>query len=262
MATTSITGDLRESFAYRRFWLIFGRDDASAQFQHTSIGGLFFTVSTMIRVAIVYFVFGAALGHTGPSYFGYIAFGFPIFMTISSSISNGYSILKQNRSIINSMRMPIFALVLRFLVSQIIRLGFSLLVFLGFVVLNPGIINQNWIWLLLTIPLFVCTICAIALFCMILGAFFPNIFEFLNSLMRMMMFATPIFWYAASRHGVRGAIALYNPFTHIIAIVREPALGQPLPFLSLAVVVAILVVVGGAGCYMLKRSSEWLIYRI
>ena len=67
---------------------------------------------------------------------------------------------------------------------------------------------------------------------------------------------------AGDRGGIRGLLASYNPFSHMLAIVREPALGREYDPLSLAICVAITLLVGTAATYLFRIARPWLIYRL
>ena len=258
----SVYMELREALQRRHFWLLFGLHDAGSRFQRTSIGGFFYSLNILLRVAIIYLVMGATLGKNYPLYFGYVALGIPIFSLISAAVTQGYSILSRNKSIMLNMQMPIFAFVLRFLTEQSIKLGFSLATYLGFLVLNPWILNANFAYLLLGLPLLVLLVTSIAMFCMVISAFFPNIYEFLNAGMGIMFFATPVFWRVETRQGVRGLLGHYNPFSHMLAIVRDPALGEAPSWISFAVCIGLLIVISSAAVYLLRVSRPWLVYRL
>jgi ABC-type polysaccharide/polyol phosphate export permease len=57
----------------------------------------------------------------------------------------------------------------------------------------------------------------------------------MQSIMRLLMFATPIFWYPAES-GVRMVATVFNPLAHYISIIRNPLMGIPLDIFSIYVV--------------------------
>ena len=56
--------------------------------------------------------------------------------------------------------------------------------------------------------------------------------------MRFLFFATPVFWYAEGL-GNRDFLALLNPFTHYLEVVRAPLTGETASALSWTVVLAL-----------------------
>ena len=259
---TSVIADFRDSLRRYRFWLVFGVSDATNAFRRTYLGGLFLTLNSLLRIAVMYFLFRDSLGSTDPNYFGYVALGLPLFSIYSASVSQGYSILMRNKAIIQNINMPYFAYIFRFMTDILYKFGFSSLVFLTYIAFHLPIVVPTLHYLVLGIILALLMVVSIALFCMVIAAFFPNLFEVLNAGMGIMFFATPVFWHPGDRGGIRGLLATYNPFAHMLAVVREPALGRVPDLISIGVCVAIIVVFGTDAIYLFKISRPWLIYRL
>ncbi len=262
MLNSEATADLRSSFRNWRFWLTFGAADAGAQFKRTSIGGFFHTLNYTLRIGLLYFLFRDSLGAHDPHYFAYLALGIPIFSLYSASISNGYSILRRNKPIIENIAMPYFAFIFRFLVEHSIRLGFALLPFVVYAALNPGMLAGAPHFILLGIVMMLMLVIVLSLFFMVISAFFPNLYAAINALMGIMFFATPVFWHPGDRTGLRGLLATYNPLSHMLAVVREPLAGRVPDTVSLAAVAAIIVLVGVVGWFLFQKSRSWLVYRV
>lgn len=260
--STSVVDDFRESLKRYRFWLVFGLSDATSSFHRTYLGGLFITLNTLLRILVLYFLFGDSLGATDPNYFGYIALGLPLFSLYSSSVTQGYSILTRNKALIQNINLPFFAYVFRFLTDLVYRFAFASIIFFAYIIFHAGLLFQQFPMLLLGIVVAFMLVLSISVFCMVISAFFPNLFEVLNAGMGIMFFATPVFWHPGDRGGIRGFLATYNPFSHMLAIVREPALGREVEWLSVGVCVAMTVLIGAAAVYLFKVSRPWLIYRL
>ena len=259
---TSIIADFREALKRYRFWLLFGLGDATQSFQRTHLGGLFLTVHALLRILIMYFLFRDGIGSGDPHYFGYVALGLPLFSFYSSAVTQGYSILARNKTIIQNIRMPLFAYIFRFLVEQSYRFSFAIIIFAFYAAYNYDVFFSQFHLLLIGVVIAFLLILSISVFCMIISAFFPNLYEGLNALMGVMFFATPVFWHPGDRSGVRGFLANYNPFSHMLAVVREPALGRVPDMISIVVCIGIILLVGATAYVLLRISRSWLIYRL
>lgn len=254
--------DLRQALAHYRFWLLFGLHDAGAQFQRTAIGGFFHSLNVLLRVIVIYFIFRESFDPNDTHYFGYISIGLPIFTFYSASITQGYSILRKNRVIIENMSVPYFSFIFRFLVENIVRFGFSIFPFFVYLLYNIEIIESFSYLLIVGILVFLAMVVAMSVFSMVMSAFFPSLSEAINALMGIMFFATPVFWHPGDYAGVRGMLATYNPMSHMIAIIREPALGRMPTDLNLLVCFGILGALILAGWLLFEISRPWLIYRL
>lgn len=260
--TVSIADDFRESLKRYRFWLVFGLSDATSSFNRTALGGLFITLNTLLRVLLLYFLFRDSIGQSEPKYFGYVSLGLPLFSLYSSAITQGYSILTRNKSLIQNIEMPFFAYIFRFITDLIFKFCFSSIPFAVYIIFNFETSGIPLLLLFVGLVVAFFMVLSIAVFCMTIAAFFPNLFEALSAAMGIMFFATPVFWHAGDRGGIRGLLASYNPFSHMLAIVREPALGREYDPLSLAICVAITLLVGTAATYLFRIARPWLIYRL
>ena len=69
------------------------------------------------------------------------------------------------------------------------------------------------------------------------GARFADTKHGLSLAMRFLFFATPVFW-RADALGDRSMIAMANPFTHFLEVVRAPLLGEPVSDIAWTVVLA------------------------
>src|SRR5690606_15230248 len=90
----------------------------------------------------------------------------------------------------------------------------------------------------------------------------PDIAFLSTSLMRAMLFLTPIFWWPDSQDDMRFIVAELNPIHHLIAVVRLPLLGivPSVPNWVTAGCCTALSLLAGLivyGCYR-RRLATWL----
>ena len=80
-------------------------------------------------------------------------------------------------------------------------------------------------------------------------------------IMGPMFFLTPIIW-MPDMLAKRGQIAEMNPFTHFLAIIREPLLGGEPAFLNYVVTIGLSVMLMFISLYMLGRHRAKVPYWI
>jgi len=96
----------------------------------------------------------------------------------------------------------------------------------------------------------------------IIGARFWDFSHTITVLMAPMFLMTPVLWMPDMLGPQRAMIANLNPFTHFIALVREPLLGRVPGLESYAVAGMVLLILVPLSLYMLslyrKRIAYWI----
>ena len=103
---------------------------------------------------------------------------------------------------------------------------------------------------------------AVSIILGILGARFPDLTYSVAMIMAPMFFVTPILWMPDMLAGTRSQLAEMNPFTHFLAIIREPLLGGEPDFLNYAVTIGLSVLLMFLSLYMLGRHRAKVPYWI
>lgn len=258
----AIIVELRAALQSWRFWSLFGLHDAQMTMYRTRFGLLFFTLQSLLRVTVIFFVLGqsVAIGH--PDYYGYLAIGMPLFAFYSAAVTSGYGILTRNKIVLGNGNVTYMACVLRFMTEHSVRFCFSILVFLGYLAFHPGTLNANTLLIVPGILIALVFILSAALTFMVVSSFLPNISEAVNSIMGIMFFATPLIWYAGERGELRNMIAMANPFTHLIEVVREPALGRVPDAISYVYACSFTLLVAVVSVWLFSVARKWMIFRV
>ncbi len=234
--------DLRQAVGMAPIWLMLAWYDFLRQTRRTFLGPLWSILGTGVTVAILGYVYGAVLKMSGSTAFPHIAAGLVIWFFISGCINGGLSVYVSARGVLEERALPIAFSAFRFVFRYLIELIIKFVVFAAaaaavalpmtpyaFLAL-PGlvILVLNGLWVVLVFgPL---------------GARYRDVRQIVSPLMLIAFLASPVLWQQGMLGG-SGFIALYNPFTHFLAIVRDPLLGSPPSMLSVAVTLA--VTVGG-----------------
>ena len=84
--------------------------------------------------------------------------------------------------------------------------------------------------------------------------------QLVNSLLQISMFITPILWSADQLKGRAAALAIYNPLSHLIAIVRDPMLGKAPSLLDWSVVGLITMFGWALTVYVMSKFRHRIVY--
>lgn len=254
--------DFKRSMLSWRFWVLFGYHDAYGALHRTRFGLFFYTLQAFLRAMVIFLVLGPSIASDSSHYFGYVALGLPIFNLYSNAVTSGYGILSRNKAIIENGKVSFIACIFRFFIDQSVRFLFSILIYIGFLVVHPSMLSSAFLLLIPGLMIAIIFIFAVALTFMVISAFFPDISEAVNAVMGILFFATPIFWYAGERGEIRNLIAYANPFTHLIEIVRQPALGQVPELASYVYAGSLTLFLVAVSLGLFSITRNWMIFKI
>jgi ABC-2 type transport system permease protein len=253
--------DVADGLRRWRFWLAYGLRDISSSFPGVYGGLIFIPLQTAIVIGAFWLTFNDVLGNTAINYAAYVALGYPLFIFIMGSITSTTSVIKQNANILANMPFPVFAFVMRAVVRLAGSLVLALTIFFAFVLAGRLEVSFS---MLAAVPGFVMllSICvANALTFSLVSLYLPNIVAILRSFSRFALFFTPVIWHPEGS-AFRMAMANFNPLSHLIAIVRQPLLNQPVPAESWLVSGAALAFMIVASLLLLKQVRRYIIFRV
>lgn len=233
--------DLVQAAAMVAIWARLGWLDFRHQTSRAVLGPLWSIIGTGITVGVLGFVYGAVLDLRGSASFPYIAAGFVVWFFISGCINGGLSAYVSARGVLEERSLPIAFTAFRFVFRYFIEMMFKFVVFIVAAAAVALPISANIFFALPGLIILVLNGLWVVLFFGPLGARYRDINEFMSPMMLVAFLASPVLWPQAVL-GTNEFIALFNPFAHFLAIVREPLLGSPPPTLSVLVTLSFTVV--------------------
>lgn len=251
--------DFFSGMARVRVWRELAWEDFIKRYRRSYFGVLWAILSFAVVGISILFFFSAVTGEGMQDGVSYIILGFLAFQLLSNIILDGCNVFTQAAGWITSARLPLSLFVFRDVARILIVFFFNavgaaiILVWHGYV-LPPGfawslvglavtIFNAFWVYLLLGV----------------LVARFKDLFHLIGAIMRLGFFISPIMW-VPTGEGMRSLIALYNPLTHYIAIMRDPLLGVPTPWMSWQIVGAVTLIGWASGIFMFCLLRRRVIY--
>lgn len=240
-------------------WLALGWHDIRQRYRRSVLGPFWFTLTTLIMVGVLGFLYSQLLGQEISDYLPYLGIGLVIWQFISTAANEACMSMIGAGHIIKQIRMPLTTHVCRMAWRNFIILLHSLpvvvllMVFFGHAItpeaflLAPGllIVLLNAVWSGVVFG--------------ILCARYRDVAPIIGNLFQVGFFLTPVMWRAADLKG-RGWIADFNPFHHLIEIVRGPILGVPVPVESWACSLVLLIVGFALAQFLMVRFRERVAY--
>jgi ABC-type polysaccharide/polyol phosphate export permease len=246
---------------YFNMWFLLGWYDIKQRYRRSLIGPLWITLSTGVMVCAIGFMFSNIFKLPTQEFLPYFAAGQTVWLFISTQINESCTTFVQYNSIIKQMSVPLSVHIMRRLWHNLILFGHNFLI----IIIVLLIYNKISWTIFLAIPAFILILILLFLISIMLGIIctrFRDITQVVAVFMQLIFFFTPILWMKKVLPGKHSWLSDYNPFYHIVEIVRAPLLGV-VPSWNLWVYLLTYITVAGIiALFFLKkfrhRVSYWL----
>lgn len=171
------------------------------------------------------FVFGGLLGAPWRENFPYVLSGILAWGLVGTGVAEGANMFINGAGVMQVQRLPLSFHAWAASFRTLVNFGAQLLTYWVVLAIMGLAVIPSWT-LLLTLPLlFVATFLASIVVAMP-STRFRDIGMAVGFLISLLFFMTPIFWRPGPSHGFRSHLIEYNPFYHLVALIREPLLGN------------------------------------
>jgi lipopolysaccharide transport system permease protein len=244
-ALAEVASDCREALKMCRFAAMLAWRDVTSGVRLSMLGPLWLFAQPLLWIVTIIFFFGPSAGQSEPMYGLYVAAGLTIYLGLQTFVVEGSKVFATERNIILNVRVPFFVFVIKLLIKVLITMLISLPIVLVAIIVNRPPIDAS---ILLVVPALLVLLTAgigMMLTLGVIGTKYLDLNLMLQALMRVVMFATPIFWIVPEQDNLRHLAAQLNPFYHLIEIIRAPIMGRvPAPehwLISIAFAVVLLL---------------------
>lgn len=237
-------------------WFFLSLNDIRTKYRRAKLGPWWVVLGMAIALAAMAMVWSVIFHLDWRHYLTYIITGIIIWNWISAYITQAPDIFANDfGNLLRSLPTSPLVHTLRFVMR-----GFWLFLHYLPIWLVAALVSGVWptFFSLLLFPLGVVAVllnaCSITIIVGMAGARFRDLSPAITAVMTPMMMLTPVMWHT-SMLGSYSFVALLNPFTHFLAVVRGPLIGQIPSLLSVAVVVicTTLNLAFAAWCYQRYR---------
>jgi ABC-type polysaccharide/polyol phosphate export permease len=221
--------DVIRSILLWRIWIRLGIRDVRLRFRRSAIGVVWIFLNLTIMVLAVGFIYGSLFKQEISKFLPLLTVSIIFWTYLTTSIVGGGNALIASEGYIKQIGLPIYVYVFRFFVNTLLTALISLAAYVVIVLVYRVQISPGILWF---IPGFV-LLALISLLTITIFAFlntrFRDVSHLATSLMQVMFYLTPVIWPAKLlRERGLGSVIDWNPFYHILEIVRQPLLfSQP-----------------------------------
>lgn len=230
-ALKTFTSGLKQS----SIWMRLAFTDIQALYKRSVIGLAWVALSFGLFIGVKILVFGSIASGEADYFAIWLSIGFWLWTFIRNMVTDGARAFLGARGWILSRNIPLSIYVFQSITRAFISFLFSLPIIIIVILVFKWYPTVSWLW---AIPGFIMLILN-GVWCTLLLATlcsrFNDLLHFMITFMLVMFFLTPIL-YLPEQMGSRAVLLQYNPFTHYLAVVRDPIMGLGVPTFSWIVV--------------------------
>lgn len=220
-----VRNDLTEAISSYELWSFLAWQDIRIKYRRSKIGPMWLTLSMAVFCIALGIVYSQLFKTKIEELLPFLAIGLVVWGFLSSCLGEMPNIFVDNAPYIRDMRINPLTIIFRALARNIIIFGHNLLIVIGIYVFFG--IWPGWA-LLLVLPGFLLValnLLALAIPLSIVGARFRDLSQITQSILQVVFFITPIFWFPRLLEKGSWVIAI-NPAAYFIDLVRSPLLGH------------------------------------
>jgi len=207
--------ELCTSLAYQR---------STSRFSRTFLGPIWIVLSFVLTTYGIALLWSQIVGRPFAVFFPYVTLGFYVWNFIIGSMTEGARALLDNKGLALQTRTPM----VMYPVVAVMKQGVNALYNLPYATLVAVLYAPPEWSVLLFIPgvlLLIVVMVGAAVTLSIWCAYVPDLAELIGASLRFIFFFTPIIWMPIQRAYFE-AVWMFNPFYHLLNIVRGPLLQQ------------------------------------
>lgn len=207
--------------------LYLAKADIRQRYRRSILGPWWITISTGVMIACIGVIFGTLFKSPLREFLPFLSAGLILWGFISSTIMEGTSVLIGAEAVIKQLPIPIFSHIIRMVGRNLIVFFHNLIIFPIVCLCVQKGINWNILYFFPGVVILTLNLLWISLLLAIICTRFRDMTQIVSSLLQIAFYITPIIW-MPSLLPARASLMLLdpNPVYHLLAIVREPLLGQ------------------------------------
>ncbi|MEB3754431.1 ABC transporter permease [Acinetobacter sp. MD2(2019)] len=248
------------AFKHPHQWLLLAWFDIKQRYRRSVLGPFWITISTAILISALGLLWSTLFKMPLAEYLPYFAVGNILWVFISTQFNESTIGFINFTHIIKQHRLPYPSYILRQLSQNIIIFLHNFI--LIFIIISFSIYDWSW-KTLIAIPGFI-LLAAVTFFCSfifaILSTRYRDLAPIIQNMIMVAYFMTPIMWQEKTLPEKYHWIIHFNPFAHLISLVRQPLLGSAPSLLNWLVSIFLLLATILISYSLLNKSRNRIAY--
>jgi ABC-type polysaccharide/polyol phosphate export permease len=251
--------DLRGGLAAYELWSFMGWQDIRQRYRRTILGPWWLAISTGFLVLGLGVLWSEIFRTDVHSFLPFFVIGYVLWMFLSGVINEACTGFTQFEGFIKQQRIPFSVYLYRIGMRHVIALAHNAVVVVALLLWSGPTWSINNLWAVPGLLVFGAAVLLMSVPVAVLCTRFRDLPQIVNNVLQMAFFFTPIFWRPDTLRNFHW-IADYNPFAHLIDIVRLPLLGTAPEVQQWIWSITILASSLAFGAWLLGRYGHRLAY--
>lgn len=235
--------------------------DIKQRYRRSTLGPIWMTLSFGVQIFTMGFLSAALFGAQFDKSFPYVCAGMLLWALITQVINDGTGLFVASARYITQIKCPLTAFLLQTIWRNLIIAGHNVAIYVAIALYFVVVPSPSMVLWPLGLLLVVICLSWIALIVAVISARYRDVPVIISNILAVLFWLTPLMYFP-EQLGKRRFIADDNPFTHMIALVREPLLGRT-PTLNDWLIVFAIAVIGWVGTFLFfarfrSRIVYWL----
>jgi ABC-2 type transport system permease protein/lipopolysaccharide transport system permease protein len=260
-AIATAWSDIIAGLASWPLWVRLGWNDILQRYRRSILGPFWLTASMAIMIVALGILYAGLFNTPVEDFLPFLCVGLLVWNLLASFLTEGGTLFTGSESYIKQIRLPYSVYVYRSTWSKLVIFFHNFIIYFAVLLyfqIWPGTVG------LLAIPGLIVVVLNGALASLSIGiisARFRDVPPLIGSIVQIVFFVTPIFWKPELLKG-RDYVTDFNPFFHLLEIVRAPLLGSvpsAKSYLAVLFITLINIVITGAFFSRFRsRISYWV----
>lgn len=217
--------DLVAAAKLYKTWYYLAVQEMIGRYRRSLLGPLWIAgglASTAISLTIV---FGALFGQPIKEFLPFVMTGILSWNIVSLPMTEAADVFVVSGGTIKTFPFPYMFYIFRLIARSVILLAHNIVVYMITVVAIGGFTGWHWTLLpgLVVTYLFVLVWAPVVA---LMASRFRDLRFMMPYIAQVLFFLTPIFWQPHNLVGARALIVTYNPFYHVLELMRQPLIGH------------------------------------
>ena len=235
-------------------WLRLGIQDVRLRFRRSLLGVAWIFLNLTITILTIGFIYSSLLGQDLEKFLPFLTIGLVVWGYLTAAVVEGGMAFITAEGYIRQIGVPIYVYIFRSFVSVSLFMLLNLVTYFPVAYFSGVTLQYGMLW---AVPGLLLTAAVVLLFITTfayLHTRFRDAIPFASALLQVAFYVTPVIWPPAAlrQQGLHWVID-YNPFYHLLEVIRQPLLqAEPANALSYVIVVALI-----GGLTMIAGSCIW-----
>lgn len=219
--------ELSAIYSHWYIWITLARQDIQMRYRRSILGPLWITISMAVTIYSLGFLYANLFHVQLDHYFPHLATGIIGWSLISGLINESCNVFVDAEQYIKSQESYISLYVMRLIIRNFIVFMHNIIVFIPIILAFRVPISWNILYVIPGLVLiginafFWCTVLGI------LGARYRDFAQIVSSIVQVVFFLTPVMWMPNSLSSSQQWIIQFNPFYHLLNLIRYPLIQSP-----------------------------------